>query len=217
LVWFGLVWQHDDLFKMYTHTLSISPPHTQPTTHRAEGGWPQVGGEGDVILLKGRLEELEKLKGEREAEAIASKKRAVELEAGACFGGFVLLLGVLGVGGGGKHGVVCRCAVLCVLCVLVSVLLVVDCRVRLLSRPPAEFRRLNVKKPKDRHARTQPSKCIHTPTHPPHSPVPACACTRHQVPPRAERGAGGRDHARAQGEGRHTGEERKSLWGWGWG
>ena len=49
----------------------------------AGGALSVVGGEGDVLLLQSRLEELARLKEEREAEAIASKKRAVELEAGA--------------------------------------------------------------------------------------------------------------------------------------
>ncbi len=58
-----------------------------------------------MLLLKARVEEAEKLKGEREGEAIASKKRAVELEAGTELGGgeaalfvclFVCLLYVCG-------------------------------------------------------------------------------------------------------------------------
>lgn len=42
-----------------------------------------MGGDGDLLLLQSRLEAAEKLKAEREGEAIASKKRAAELEAGA--------------------------------------------------------------------------------------------------------------------------------------
>ena len=42
-----------------------------------------MGGDGDLLLLQSRLEAAEKLKAEREGEAIASKKRAAELESGA--------------------------------------------------------------------------------------------------------------------------------------
>lgn len=58
----------------------------QRTWRMTVGGWPQGGEEeGDVLLLQSRLEELERLKGEREKEAIESKKKAAALEAGACY------------------------------------------------------------------------------------------------------------------------------------
>jgi protein HOOK3 len=45
-----------------------------------EGGWPKVGGEEDLLLLKSQMQDLQRVKEEREAEAIAAKKRAAELE-----------------------------------------------------------------------------------------------------------------------------------------
>jgi len=45
-----------------------------------EGGWPKVGGEEDLLLLRSQMQDLQRVKEEREAEAIAAKKRAAELE-----------------------------------------------------------------------------------------------------------------------------------------
>lgn len=43
-------------------------------------GWPAIGGEEDVLLLRSQLQDLAKVKAERDEESIKAKKRAIELE-----------------------------------------------------------------------------------------------------------------------------------------
>ncbi|GAB5029760.1 hook domain-containing protein [Nannochloropsis oceanica] len=45
-----------------------------------DGGWPRVGEGEDILLLKSQMQDLRRVKEEREAEAIAAKKRTAELE-----------------------------------------------------------------------------------------------------------------------------------------